>query len=161
MTSLPGFAAVATGPMSSGWGGEGGEVLVLPPDRGPAAAGNPRGLRHLAAFVDEAVHALAPADEVLGRPRVARDHDAPAAALEAVAEGGLDGVVVDAEGAHRHAAGLEDLALLDLRHRHARALALDHVGAADLDVPAAEVGEPVHLSLRPGRPPHLEGRVLP
>src|SRR5207245_9960285 len=99
-----------------------GEVPDLVLDRRPAAAGGPRRLRHLTALVDEAVDALRPAHEVLAGPRVAGDDDAPAAALEVEAVRRLHRVVLDEERAHRDAAGLDQPALLDLRHAHVRRL---------------------------------------
>ena len=139
----------------------GREAADLLLQRGPPAIRSPCGLGHLAAFVDEAIHAAAPADKVLRRPRIARDGHAPAAALEAIADGRTDGIVVHGEGADRDPAHLEDLALLYLRHAHGGTGALDHVMPADLDVPVEVVEQLVHLPLRPRRAPHLEGRILP
>src|SRR5262249_50128287 len=136
------------------------QVLDLGFQRRPAAAGIPRRLGHLAALVDQAVDAVAPAREVLARARVARDDHRPAAALEPEAEGRLDRFVLDQEGADSHGAGLEDLPLLDLGDAHVRRPPLVHVRAAHLDVPAQVVEQLVDLALRPGGSPDLEGRIL-
>src|SRR5215510_5326721 len=144
-----------------GLGVVGREVLDLRLEARPATVRIPRGLGHLAALVDEAVHALAPADQVLRRTRVAGDDHAAAAALEQKAHGRLHRVVVHVEGAHGDSAHLEDLALLELSNGNTGPLALHHVMAADLDVPVEVVEELLHLPLRPRRSPHLEGRVLP
>src|SRR5215510_16198198 len=50
-----------------GLGVVGREVLDLGLDGGPAAVRIPRGLGHLTALVNETIHALAPADQVLRR----------------------------------------------------------------------------------------------
>src|SRR5215470_16736842 len=94
-----------------------------------------RGLGHLAALVDETIHALAPADQVLRGARVTGHDHAATATLEQKAHGRLHGVVVHVEGAHGDSTHLEDLSLFELSNCNTGPVALHHVMAADLDVP--------------------------
>src|SRR5262249_40225183 len=138
----------------------GGKVLDLFFQRRPAATRIPRRLGHLAALVDQAVDAVAPAHEVFARACIARDDDRPAAAVEAEAEGRLDRIVLDQERAHPNGPGVEDLSLLDLGDAHHRRPPIVHVRATHLDVPVEIVEQLVDLSLRAGRAPDLERSVL-
>src|SRR5205807_9490927 len=106
-----------------------------------------------AALVDEDVGGVAPAHQVLARARVAGDDDAPAAPLEVEAERRLDRVVLDEKRAHLDAAHVHEPALLDLRHADPGRLALAHVGAAHLDVPAEVVEELLDLPAGAGGTP--------
>jgi hypothetical protein len=99
--------------------------------------------------------------KVLRGPRIAGDDHAPAPALEAIAHGRLHGIVIHREGAHRHPAHLEDLALFDLGDGHPWPLALDHVMAANLDVPVEIVEELVHLPPGAGGPHTSKGAFCP
>src|SRR5438477_21580 len=93
--------------------------------------------------------------------RVTGDDQAAALGVEAIAEGRLDGVVLDEERRHAQAVALEDAALLDLGHLHAGRLALVHVRAPDLDVPLEVVQQLVDLAAGAGRAVHGQRRVLP
>jgi hypothetical protein len=117
-------------------------------------------MRHVRTLVDQEVRLPGVANQVLRRASIPRNDDTPAGAVEAKAERRLHRLVLHEEGGDTQAVPPEDQALLELRHPHARRLALVHVRASNLDVPGPEREEPVHVGGRARRAEHLERRVL-